>query len=341
MTDPVLAVSNLSVEFPTDEGIVHAVNDISFDVHANELLGVVGESGCGKTVMALAILGLLPDSARVRGDVELGGENVTAMSERELQRIRGSRVAMVFQDALTSLDPMFTVGSQIAEAVRAGRALDRKATQEEVVRLLDVVGIPDPSKRADQYPHEYSGGMRQRAMIAIAIANEPELLIADEPTTALDVTIQAQVLDVLERVQEHTRTAIMLITHDLGIVAGTADRVMVMYAGSVVELGTVEDVFYESRHPYTLGLLASLPRVDGASRGRPLYRIIGDPPSPIVLPSGCPFHPRCAFARLPDPCATELPALLSVDEGHCSACHARDSLDGMTPERMRAELTTS
>jgi oligopeptide/dipeptide ABC transporter ATP-binding protein len=341
VNDVVLSVRGLSVTFPTDDGIVHAVNGMTFDVRANEVLGVVGESGCGKTVMSLAMLGLLPPSAGVEGEVRLGDQCITGLSDRDLQRIRGTRVAMVFQDALTSLDPMFTVGSQLAEAIAVGGAHDRKGTWSEVVRLLDVVGIPNPALRAGQYPHEYSGGMRQRAMIAIAIANDPELLVADEPTTALDVTIQAQVLDVLERIQERTRTAIMLITHDLGIVAGTADRVMVMYAGRVVELGSVDDVFYRSCHPYTLGLLASLPRVDRASRGVPLYRILGEPPSPLALPTGCTFHPRCQFASVPEPCATAEPLLLPAAGLHRCACHFRDQLSGVTPESLRAKAVSS
>jgi oligopeptide/dipeptide ABC transporter ATP-binding protein len=340
MTAAVLSVRDLSVTFRTDEGTVDAVHAVSYDVNANEVLGVVGESGCGKTVMSLAVLGLLPPTAHVAGEVRLGDRVITSLPERALQRIRGTRVSMVFQDALTSLDPMFRVGSQLAEAIGASGRCARGEVDAEVVRLLDVVGIPSPARRADQYPHEFSGGMRQRAMIAIAIANDPELLIADEPTTALDVTIQAQVLDVLERIQDRTRTAIMLITHDLGMVAGTADRVMVMYAGEVVELGSVDEIFYSSAHPYTLGLLAALPRVDRASRGKPLYRILGEPPSPLARLSGCAFHPRCRFAELPEPCATATPPLLPVAPGHRSACHFRDRLGDVTPASLRAEAAS-
>ena len=269
------------------------------------------------------------------------GQHLLGRPERELCPLRGARLAMVFQDALTSLDPVFTVGDQLREAIAAHRKLGRDALRARVVELLDIVGIPSPAARAAQYPHEYSGGMRQRAMIAMAIANEPDLLIADEPTTALDVTVQAQVLDVLARVQERTSTAIMLITHDLGIVAGTADRVLVMYAGRGVEVGPVDDIFYSPRHPYTLGLLASLPRVDTASRGLPLYRIVGEPPSIVHLPPGCEFHPRCPFARVPGICADERPQLMPVDPGHASACHFHEELRGMQPEQLRAQMVTS
>jgi oligopeptide/dipeptide ABC transporter ATP-binding protein len=305
------------------------------------VLGVVGESGCGKTVMSLAILGLLPRNAHVEGEVRLGDFRITGLNDRDLERVRGTRISMVFQDALTSLDPMFTVGNQVAEAIAAARRVSRHDMQDEVVRLLDVVGVPNPARRADQYPHEFSGGMRQRAMIAIAIANDPDLLVADEPTTALDVTIQAQVLEVLERIQERTRAAIMLITHDLGVVAGTADRVMVMYAGRVAEIGDVDSVFYGSSHPYTLGLLASLPRIDRRRGGVPLYRISGEPPSPVAIPTGCAFHPRCRFARVPDPCAKETPELLPSKATHRSACHFRQEVARVTPDAIRLESAST
>jgi oligopeptide/dipeptide ABC transporter ATP-binding protein len=336
----VLSVRDLSVEFRTDDGPVQAVSNVSFDVFENEVLGIVGESGSGKTVTSLAVLGLLPKTANVTGEVRLGGRPMLGLRERELQALRGTKIAMVFQDALTALDPVFKVGSQIGEAISTHRAAPRGEIRERVVELLDLVGIPDAARRAGQYPHEYSGGMRQRAMIAMAIANDPDLLIADEPTTALDVTIQAQVLEVLERIQERTHTAILLITHDLGIVAGTADRVMVMYAGRQVELGTTDEIFYESRHPYTLGLLASLPRLDQSSRGLPLYRIAGQPPSLMAVPSGCAFHPRCPFARLPDPCSTDGPALRVVRGDHRSACHFADELADITPDTLRASAAT-
>jgi oligopeptide/dipeptide ABC transporter ATP-binding protein len=337
----VLSVRDLSVDFKTEDGLVRAVAGVSFDVEANEVLGIVGESGAGKTVTSLAILGLLPRSARVGGDVVFAGRHLLGLPERELRPLRGARIAMVFQDALTSLDPVFTVGDQLGEAIAAHGKLGREALHARVVELLDVVGIPSPADRASQYPHEYSGGMRQRAMIAMAIANDPDLLIADEPTTALDVTVQAQVLDVLERVQQRTSTAIMLITHDLGIVAGTADRVLVMYAGRGIEVGPVDDIFYEPRHPYTLGLLASLPRIDTATRGLPLYPIVGEPPSLLHVPPGCEFHPRCPFARVPGICVDERPPLMPVARDHASACHFRVELRGMNPERLRAEMATS
>jgi oligopeptide/dipeptide ABC transporter ATP-binding protein len=324
---PLLSVRGLSVDFPTDDGVVHAVDDMSFDVYPTETLGIVGESGSGKSVTSMAILGLLPKSARVTGEVQFGGQNLLGMSEKALRPIRGDRIAMVFQDALASLNPVFTVGNQIAEAVQVHHQLSSDALKARVVELLDIVGIPRPSERAAQYPHEYSGGMRQRAMIAMAIANDPEVLIADEPTTALDVTIQAQVLDVFERIQDRTRSAIILITHDLGVVAGVADRVMVMYAGRQVERGTVDEVFYTPKHPYTRGLLASLPRLDRRYDNERLYRITGQPPSLIFLPPGCAFHPRCEYADLQGVCVTDRPELRVVGDGQVSACHFATSLD--------------
>jgi oligopeptide/dipeptide ABC transporter ATP-binding protein len=244
---------------------------------------------------------------------------------------------MVFQDALAALNPVFTVGSQIAEAITVHHKTKDKQLRERVVELLDLVGIPNPSERADQYPHEYSGGMRQRAMIAMSIANDPDVLIADEPTTALDVTIQAQVLEVLERIQERTSSSILLITHDLGVVAGTADRVMVMYAGREAEVGTIDDIFYNPRHPYTRGLLASLPRVDGR-RGDRLHRIDGQPPSLIVLPSGCAFHPRCNDAKVPGPCDEERPELRLLADAHSSACHYAETLPQLSTTDLVADL---
>jgi oligopeptide/dipeptide ABC transporter ATP-binding protein len=325
--DPVLSVRHLRVEFPTDQGAVKAVDDVSFDVAPNEVLGIVGESGSGKTVSALSVLGLLPKRARIRGEVLFDGRNLLTLRERELRAVRGDRIAIIFQDALASLNPVVTVGRQVAEAIRVHHDVSAKRAEERAVELLDIVGIANPRRRAGQYPHEYSGGMRQRAMIAMALANDPEVLIADEPTTALDVTIQAQVLDVFERVRERTNASLVLITHDLGIVAGVADRVMVMYAGTQVELGSTDEIFYESRHPYTLGLLASIPRVDREARTRRLHQIDGQPPSLTSVPSGCAFHPRCPAARLPEPCATEPPSLRDLGNGHSSACHFAEVLD--------------
>jgi peptide/nickel transport system ATP-binding protein len=335
----ILSVRDLHVEFPSDDGVVKAVDGLSYDLFENEVLGIVGESGSGKSVSSLAVLGLLTTKARVSGSVRFRGEELLTKSEREMQRLRGSKIAMVFQDALAALNPVFTVGHQIREAISTHRSLSRKELAEETVELLDVVGIPNPRRRVDQYPHEFSGGMRQRAMIAMSLANHPDVLIADEPTTALDVTIQAQVLEVFERIQEKTNSAIILITHDLGVVAGMAHRVLVMYAGQPVELGTVDEIFYEPRHPYALSLLASLPRLDRGGRDDRLYRIKGAPPSLIHVPSGCPFHPRCPLARLPEPCATDVPELRVVAGGdHRAACHFAEELAGMSVDDLRAEV---
>jgi len=336
----ILSVRHLRVTFPTDDGLVRAVDDVSFDVAGNEVLGIVGESGSGKTVTAMALLGLLPKSAEVSGEILLGGQDILGLSEKSLQPLRGRRIAMVFQDALAALNPVHTVGAQIAEAITVHHDLPKDEVRDRVASLLDLVGIPNPRQRAGQYPHEYSGGMRQRAMIAMAIANDPEILIADEPTTALDVTIQAQVLDVLARIQERTASSILLITHDLGVVAGMADRVMVMYAGRQAEVGTVDDIFYGARHPYTLGLLASLARIDQGSKAERLYRIDGQPPSLIRVPDGCAFHPRCFRAVRPDPCATDRPDLVGAgaDPAHLSACHFADELADVTAEQLREAM---
>ena len=328
-TGPLLEVRDLEVTFPSDDGPVHAVGGISFDIDENETLGIVGESGSGKSVTSMAILGLLPKQAVVTGSIKLRGRELLGLRERDLQPIRGKSIAMVFQDALASLNPVIKVGRQIAEAITVHSEISDAAVDERVVELLDLVGIPNPRERASQYPHEYSGGMRQRAMIAMSIANDPDLLIADEPTTALDVTIQAQVLEVLERIQDRTRSSIVLITHDLGVVAGVADRVLVMYAGKQVEMADVDEVFYNPRHPYARGLLASLPRVDGR-RGARLNRIIGQPPSLLTLPTGCAFHPRCDDRRLPEPCATQIPPLRDIGNGHLSACHFAEDLPALS-----------
>jgi len=339
MSDPVLSVRNLRVEFPSDDGLVHAVDDVSFDVFQNEVVGIVGESGSGKSVTSMAIMGLLPKRARASGEVLYRGRSIRGLPEYEIRRIRGAKIAMVFQDALTALDPVYTVGDQIAEAITVhDKGIDKRALQERVIELLDLVGIPNPAQRVDQYPHEYSGGMRQRAMIAMSIANEPDVLIADEPTTALDVTIQAQVLEVIERIQERTKSAIVLITHDMGVVAGVADRVLVMYAGRAVEVGSVDQIFYEPHHPYTLGLLASLPRLYEELRDVRLHRIKGQPPSLLHVPPGCAFHPRCEFARCPDPCSTELPELRALDElDHLAACHFSEEVVKLRPDDLKTE----
>ena len=299
---------------------------MSFDLAASETLGIVGESGSGKSVTSLAILGLLPDTATISGEILFDGQNLLSRSEKQLQPIRGDRIAMIFQDALTALNPVHRVGDQISEAIAVHHDLKADELRRRAIELLDIVGIPQPAERVGNYPHEFSGGMRQRAMIAMAIANEPDVLIADEPTTALDVTIQAQVLDVLDRIQERTKTATMLITHDLGVVAGIADRVLVMYAGSQVELGTVDDIFYRPSHPYTRGLLASMPRVDRRVEGERLQGIKGRPPSLIFKPSGCTFHPRCPYSD-DDLCVRAVPEPQVVLGDHTSACHYALTLD--------------
>jgi len=325
---PVLSVDNLQVHFPTDGGLVKAVDGLSFTVRRNETLGLVGESGSGKSVTSLAVLGLLPKSARISGDVRFLGQSILGQSEKRLRDLRGRRIAMVFQDALAALNPVLTVGSQIAEAITVHADVDKKELRARVFELLDIVGIPDPTRRYRDYPHQYSGGMRQRAMIAMAIANEPDLLIADEPTTALDVTIQAQVLEVIERIQDRTRASVLLITHDLGVVAGLADRVLVMYAGRPAEIGTVDEIFYDPRHPYTRGLLASLPRSDRGTRGERLYRIKGQPPSLIRVPPGCAFHPRCPVSSDFDGiCFRDRPSPREITPLHDSACHFAETLE--------------
>ena len=323
---PLLSVRDLSVTFRTDDGPVRAVDSVSFDVMPHETIGIVGESGSGKTVTSMAILGLLPSTAEITGDIFFHDTELHELSEKEMEKVRGKHIAMIFQDALAALNPVWTVGWQIAEAIQVhDHELDKKTVRDRCIELLDVVGIPNPSDRVDQYPHEYSGGMRQRAMIAMSIANDPELLIADEPTTALDVTIQAQVLEVLERIQDRTRSSIMLITHDLGVVAGVADRVIVMYAGRQVEVGSVDQIFYEPRHAYTEGLLASLPRLDRRSdKNSRLHRIVGQPPSLINLPPGCAFNPRCPHAEVPGRCSERRPEMVELGANHRSACFFPD-----------------
>ena len=319
-----LSVEDLTVVFNTEDGVVKAVSNVSFAIRPREVFCVVGESGSGKTVTAMSILGLLPvPPAKVLGGRILwkDDEDLLAVTPDRLRQVRGGEIGMIFQDPLTALNPVHTVGSQISEVLRAHRDLTRKEARQQSIDALDLVGIPQAARRVDLYPHEFSGGMRQRAMIAMAIATRPALLIADEPTTALDVTVQAQVLEVLIGIKDEIDSAIMLITHDLGVVAGVADDVMVMYAGRQVETGGVDDVFYRSGHPYTEGLLDSVPKVEGELG--PLRPIGGQPPSVIDLPSGCSFHPRCRYARLGDVCTTEVPVLRSVAGGpvHRSACH--------------------
>jgi peptide/nickel transport system ATP-binding protein len=316
---PVLEVRDLTVEFPSEAGPVQAVRGLSYSVAPGEVLGIVGESGSGKSASALAVMGLLPARAKVEGSIRFEGRELSGLGDKDLSAIRGSGIAMVFQDPLSALTPVYTVGGQIAEAIRTHRDVSRDQALKRAIELLDLVGIPNAIERSKAYPHEFSGGMRQRAMIAMAIANDPEVILADEPTTALDVTIQAQILDVLRTAQAATGAAIVMITHDLGVIAGFADRVMVMYAGRAVESGTAEDVFYRSRMPYTLGLLGSLPRPDAVVR-QPLTPVDGSPPSLVNLPEGCPFAPRCPM-RI-DVCdALEPPLAPTLRTGQLAACH--------------------
>ncbi len=329
--EPILSIRDLCVQFATDDGIVHAVDGVSYDVYPGETLGVVGESGSGKSVSVMSVLGLIPQPpGRIaRGEAVFKGRDLVKMSKRDLRRIRGGDVAMVFQDPMTSLNPVLKVGFQIGEAIKAHRDVSDDQAKKRAVELLELVGIPQAERRFSQYPHEFSGGMRQRAMIAMAIANEPSLLIADEPTTALDVTIQAQILEVLKTAQEETQAATILITHDLGVIAEMANRVVVMYAGRVAELGDVHTIFAAPRHPYTVGLMESLPRVTVDEDW--LRPIPGQPPSLIHIPPGCPFHPRCFLSQGRVRCRTEIPPLRPIGEGsHLSACHFAEELEGRT-----------
>ncbi|MEU7257977.1 dipeptide ABC transporter ATP-binding protein [Streptomyces rimosus] len=329
-TVPVLQVTDLHVTYPGETGPVHAVRGLSYAVRPGEVLGIVGESGAGKSAAAQAVLGLLPDGTEVRGSVELDGRELLGLDDAALSEIRGNGIGMVFQDPLSALTPVYSVGNQLVEALRVHQDLSRKAARTRAVELLDLVGIPDPHRRADAFPHEFSGGMRQRAVIAMAIANDPRVIVADEPTTALDVTIQAQILDVLKTAREVTGAAIVLITHDLGVVAGFADRVQVMYAGRPVEYGTVDEIYYRPRMPYTIGLLGATPRLDGPA-GAPLVPIHGAPPSLSALPPGCPFAPRCPVAV--DRCRETEPApARGTDAGHTVACHrGAEIADGSLP----------
>jgi oligopeptide/dipeptide ABC transporter ATP-binding protein len=326
--DPLLSIQDLVVEFKTEDGIVHAVDGVSYDLYPGEVLGIVGESGSGKSVSTLALLGLIPmPPGRIAsGTATFKGRDLIKLKKKELRKVRGNEVAMVFQDPMTSLNPVLTVGRQLGEAIKTHFPDEKDdAVKKRVIDLLRLVGVPNPETRYTQYPHEFSGGMRQRAMIAMGISNSPSLLIADEPTTALDVTIQAQVLEVLKRVQQETEAATILITHDLGIVAEMCDRVLVMYAGHIVESGTVETIFRSPRHPYTIGLMNSLPKLTEDEEW--LEPITGAPPSLIDLPSGCPFHPRCFLAR--ERCQQEIPPLRPVEGSeHMSACHFAEELIG-------------
>ncbi len=326
--EPYLVVRDLTVRFDTEDGVVRAVNGISFAVEPGRTLGIVGESGSGKSVTSLAVLGLHnPARTTVAGQISIGGREIVGLPDEQVRRLRGRDVAMIFQDPLSALHPYYTVGRQITEAYRVHHpSVGRAAARTHVVGMLGRVGIPQPERRFTQYPHELSGGMRQRVMIAMALINNPTLLIADEPTTALDVTVQAQILDLLADLQAEFHTAIVLITHDLGVVSRVADDVLVMYGGRAVEQGAVEQVLRRPRHPYTWGLLASVPTLRGDPEAD-LVPISGSPPSLIRLPSGCAFHPRCRYASLNDGRSEdEVPQLRPVDEpGHLVACHLPDA----------------
>jgi peptide/nickel transport system ATP-binding protein len=345
--EPLLRVEDLRVEFPSEDGVVHAVDGITYQVHRGRTLGIVGESGSGKTVSSLTTLGLTRrQGARISGRILFEGQDLVTLPEDKLRSIRGNDIAMVFQDPLSSLHPLYKVGRQLGEAVRAHRDVTKAAARSRAIELLGLVGIPDPAERVDQYPHQFSGGMRQRVMIAMALANEPKLLIADEPTTALDVTVQAQILALMERLQRELNMAIVIITHDLGVVAEMADDIAVMYAGRIVETASAARVFSAPEHPYTWGLLKSIPRLTG-SRGDDLVPIPGTPPSLISPPSGCHFHPRCAYAQ-PDHARID-PVLQPVPDetSHHVACllesRVRRELwaklqSGSTPEEALAQV---
>jgi peptide/nickel transport system ATP-binding protein len=332
---PILEVEDLRVRFKTQRGLVYAVNGVSFDVRPGETLGLVGESGCGKSVTALATMGILARAAQISsGSIKLEGRELIGLSERAWRRIRGKEIAMIFQDPMTSLNPVITVGAQLREAIEEHLDLDRKAATRRAVELLDQVGIPSAADRLRNYPHQFSGGMRQRVMIAMALACEPKLLIADEPTTALDVTIQAQILDLLRDLVTDRGTSLVLITHDLGVVAGMCERVKVMYAGTLVEEGTADELFAAPRHPYTLGLLQSIPRLD-TGRRQPLRPIPGAPRNMLSEPNSCPFAPRCRN-RI-DRCTAELPQLERLETGQRAACFNPAEADEWQRSRLGGE----
>ncbi|MGH2724375.1 MAG: ABC transporter ATP-binding protein [Actinomycetota bacterium] len=319
MAEPLLEVKDLKVHFPTEDGLVKAVDGVSFRVDRGETMGVVGESGSGKSVTFLTVMGLVTrKQAHIEGQVLFQGRDLLTTPAEEMRNIRGSKISMVFQDPMTSLHPYYKVGVQIVEAIRAHNPMPKRSAWEQAVEMLRRVGIPRPKDRAGQYPHEFSGGMRQRAMIAMALSLNPDLLIADEPTTALDVTVQAQILDLIDRMKDEFDASVVIITHDLGVVAENADDVMVMYAGKPAEFGGRDDIYYRAHHPYTWGLMRSISRMD-QPRSERLRPIPGLPPSLIFVPPGCPFHPRCPYVM--DVCKVEVPRLLTADGKHASACH--------------------
>ncbi len=317
-----LEVRDLRVRFPTDDGVVKSVDGLSFRLDRGRTLGIVGESGSGKSVTSLSIMGLHKEgTAHVSGEILLDGRNLVGMDPESVRELRGRHMAMIFQDPLSAMHPYYTVGNQIIEAYRVHNNVSKAVARRHAIEMLDRVGIPNPESRVDDYPHQFSGGMRQRAMIAMALSCDPELLIADEPTTALDVTVQAQILDLVRDLQQEFNSAVIIITHDLGVVAELADDILVMYAGRAMEYGSADDMFRTPQHPYTWGLLGSMPRLDRERADR-LLPIPGTPPSLINLPPGCPFHPRCAYARLNGGLSETLtPELRDVGNGHQVACH--------------------
>jgi peptide/nickel transport system ATP-binding protein len=323
---PYLEVDDLRVRFATEDGEVRAVDGVSFSLERGKTLGIVGESGSGKSVTSMAIMGLHnPKKTRLSGSIKVGGTQLVGLPEDKLRKLRGHDMAMIFQDSLTALNPFHKIGAQLVEAYRIHHDVSKAVAKKRAIEMLDRVGIPQPDRRFGQYPHEFSGGMRQRAMIAMSLVNDPNLLIADEPTTALDVTVQAQILDLLEDLQREFHSAIIMITHDLGVVSQVADDVLVMYGGRVAEYGTVEQIMRSAQHPYTWGLLASMPSLHGDPE-TDLLPIKGNPPSLLNIPSGCVFHPRCAYAMLNGgPCDVEVPQLLPLrladEPGHTVACH--------------------
>jgi peptide/nickel transport system ATP-binding protein len=322
MPDALVEVQDLKIHFPTQDGLVKAVDGVSFSLDRGRTLGIVGESGSGKSVTSLGIMGLHQGSrAQISGYIRLDGEELVGAPPARVRELRGNKMAMIFQDPLSSLHPYYKVGDQIVEAYRIHNHVSKKVARKHAIDLLGRVGIPQPEVRVDDYPHQFSGGMRQRAMIAMALCNDPELLIADEPTTALDVTVQAQILDLISDLQSEFGSAVIMITHDLGVVAELSDDILVMYAGRVAEYGSAADIFSRPGHPYTWGLLSSMPRLDRERTTR-LVPIPGTPPSLIRVPSGCPFHPRCRYSHLNGGRSeTEVPPLLGVTSGHLVACH--------------------
>lgn len=323
MAEEVLSVKHLNTSFYTHLGEVQAIRDVSFHVSKGEIIGIVGESGSGKSVTSLSVMGLLAYPGKVKsGEILFHGENLVKKSKAKMRRVRGDQIAMIFQDPMTSLNPLYTVGNQIVEAITEHQRLSKQEAKKKAVEMLRLVGIPSPEKRADCFPHEFSGGMRQRAMIAMALSCEPELLIADEPTTALDVTIQAQVLELMKELNQRLGTATILITHNLGCASSTCSRIMVMYGGQIMEEGTTEEIFYEPRHPYTMGLLNSVPKATGSAAKERLVPILGTPPDMLHPPKGCPFYPRCEFAM--KACSSEEAPFFESSPTHkakCWLCH--------------------